>query len=143
MPKPRTSCVGLAALLALLAGCAATKKPILYPNDHLKAVGDAQAQADIADCEARAKEYASPTNVKGKEMAKEAGIGGAVGAAGGAVGGAIGGNPGEGAAVGAAAGATAGLLSSLFRGSLEPSSAYMNWVNTCLQEKGYQTVGWE
>lgn len=131
-----------AALLAC-GGCAASKRPVLYPNDHLRQVGEAQAKADIELCQEQAKQYASSSNVQGKEMAEETAIGGAVGAAGGAVGGAIGGNPGQGAAVGAAAGATAGLLGSLFRGATEPSGAYMTWVNTCLQEKGYQPVGWE
>lgn len=132
----------LAAAIAL-AGCSGmTKRPVLYPNDHLKRVGEAQAQADIAACQEAARQYAS-SNVAGKELAKDAAKGGVIGAAGGAVGGAIAGNPGEGAAIGAAAGATTSLLGSLFRGSVEPSGAYMGWVDQCLRDKGYQTVGWE
>lgn len=131
------------ALLALLAicGCSAGKHPVLYPNDYYRKVGQTQAEADIASCEEQAKEYAS-SNVQGTEMAKDSAKGGAIGAAGGAVGGAVAGNPGEGAAIGAAAGATTSLLGSLFRGA-EPSGAYMGWVDRCLQEKGYQPVGWQ
>lgn len=131
------------ALLAFLAtsGCSASKRPVLYPNDYYKKVGQTQAEADIATCQEQAKEYASG-NVQGREMATESAKGGAIGAAGGAVGGAIAGSPGEGAAIGAAAGATTGLLGVLFRGA-EPSGAYMGWVDRCLQEKGYQTVGWQ
>ena len=132
--------MGLALLFAL-GGCSASKRPVLYPNDHYKTVGQAQAEADIASCQEQASQYAS-SNVQGSEMAKEGAKGGAIGAAGGAVGGAIGGDPGEGAAIGAAAGATAGVLGSLFRGA-EPSGVYMNWVDRCLQDKGYQTVGWQ
>lgn len=130
-----------AVVLLTLGGCSASKRPVLYPNDHLKQVGQAQAEADIAACREQASQYASG-NLQGKEMAKEGVKGGAIGAAGGAVGGAIAGNPGEGAAIGAAAGATTSILGSLFRGA-EPSGAYMGWVDRCLQEKGYQTVGWE
>lgn len=129
------------ALLLTASGCSASKRPVLYPNDHYKQVGQSQAEADIESCREQASHYAS-SNVQGREMATEGAKGGAIGAAGGAVGGAIGGNPGEGAAIGAAAGATAGVLGSLFRGA-EPSGAYMGWVDQCLRDKGYQTVGWQ
>ena len=136
-----TAATAAAVILLFSCGCSASKRPVLYPNDHYKKMGQTQAEADIAECEEKAKEYASG-NIQGKEMAKDAAKGGAIGAAGGAVGGAIAGNPGEGAAIGAAAGATTSVLGSLFRGA-EPSGAYMGWVDRCLQDKGYQTVGWE
>ncbi len=133
----------VAAILLGVVGCSSmSKKPVLYPNDHLRQVGDSQAQSDIEACQQAAEKYAS-SDIAGKQMAKDAATGGAIGAAGGAVGGAIAGNPGEGAAIGAAAGATTSLLGSLFRGKVEPSGAYMGWVNQCLQEKGYQVVGWD
>src|SRR5260221_9499349 len=111
-----------AALLIVVCGCSAGRHPVLYPNDHLKQVGQSQGEADIADCRQQASQYTSG-NVQGGEMAKEGAKGGAIGAAGGAVGGAIAGSPGEGAAIGAAAGATTSVLGSLFRGA-EPSAAY-------------------
>jgi hypothetical protein len=66
-----------------------------------------------------------------------------MGAAGGAVGGAITGSSGIGAAVGAVSGAMWGLLSGLFSSGSQPSQAYVNIVNRCLQEKGYEVAGWQ
>jgi hypothetical protein len=51
-----------------------------------------------------------------------------------------------GAGVGAASGAVWGLLVSLFYatvGPKEPNQAYTNFVNRCLQEKGYEVSGWQ
>ena len=129
--------------VSAMAGCASEPRPILYPNDYLSAVGQAQADADLAECR-RMAETAGASGASGQgERAREgAGVGGALGGATGAVGGAILGRPGTGAAVGAATGATAGLLRSLFtRG--EPSQAYRGFVDRCLRERGYDPVGWE
>jgi hypothetical protein len=46
------------AVLLLLAGCAT--RPVLYPNAHLKQVGEEQAQRDIAECQARRSITSSP-----------------------------------------------------------------------------------
>lgn len=139
--------LSLVVLLAL-AGCA-VKRPTLYPNEKYNSVGKAQADQDIADCEAKAKEYVKTGGVNSqmaKDAAKNTAGGAVVGAAGGAVGGAIGGNVGQGAAVGAASGATAGLvgtlLGGLFSGGSGPDPVYANFVETCLREKGYQPIGW-
>ena len=51
-----------------------------------------------------------------------------------------------GAGVGAASGAVWGLLTGLFYtvgGSSQPNQAYSNFVNRCLQEKGYEVTGWQ
>lgn len=46
--------------------------------------------------------------------------------------------------IGAASGAVWGLLTGLFSaGSSAPSQAYVNFVNRCLQEKGYEVTGWQ
>ncbi|MGH7789142.1 MAG: hypothetical protein ACRERC_19885, partial [Candidatus Binatia bacterium] len=79
-----------------LAACS-TAKPTLYPNEHYNKVGAAQAEGDIADCEARAQDYVKTGGKGGQraaETARNVGVGAAVGAAGGAVGGAIGGDVG-------------------------------------------------
>jgi Glycine-zipper domain len=132
----------LGALLAV-AGCASEARPVLYPNDHLSAVGQAQADADLAECRRLAETAgASGGEGRGEGAARGTAVGGAIGGATGAVGGAILGRPGTGAAVGAATGATAGLLRSLFRRS-EPSQAYRGFVDRCLRERGYDPVGWE
>ena len=130
------------SLLFLISGCAAPK-PILYPNAHLKQVGETAAEQDIADCSAMAKEAgATPSQGKGGQVAGSTAAGGAIGSAAGAVGGAVVGHPGRGAMVGAAGGATGGLLRGLFRKS-PPSQAFKQFVNRCLQERGYEPVGWE
>lgn len=125
-----------------LAGCAAVQ-PVLYPNDHLKAVGQAKADQDIAACDAQARTAgASPAAGQAGRSAGNTAAGGAVGAATGAVGGAVVGSAGRGAAVGAAAGATGGLLRSLFSRP-GPSGAYRGFVERCLRERGYDPVGWD
>jgi hypothetical protein len=132
-----------------LAACSA-KQPTLYPNETYNRVGKAQADQDIAACEAKAKEYVKSGGADSqmaKDTARNVGGGAAIGAASGAVGGAIGGNVGQGAAVGAASGATAGLLGTLFAnmwgGGGAPDPVYANFVETCLREKGYQPIGWQ
>ena len=135
-------CVVLASCLTfLVAACA--PKPILYPNAHYKEVGAAGADEDIAQCSDMAKEAgAKASQGKTGQVAGNTAAGGAVGSAAGAVGGAVVGHPGPGAMVGAAGGATAGFLRGLFRKS-PPSSAYKQFVNRCLEERGYEPVGWE
>jgi hypothetical protein len=49
---------------------------------------------------------------------------------------------GRGAGVGAATGATAGLIRGLFKAS-QPSPVYKSFVERCLQEKGYEPIGWK
>jgi hypothetical protein len=133
--------VAIGALAA--AGCASTPHPILYPNDHLRTVGQVQADADLAECREMATSAGASAGAgQGEGAARGAGAGGAIGGATGAVGGAILGRPGTGAAVGAATGATAGLMRSLFQRG-EPSQAYRGFVDRCLRERGYEPVGWE
>ncbi len=134
----------LLILLSLVSACASGPKPILYPNERLKAVGQTQADQDIAECrDMAANAGASAGSGKAGRAAGSTAAGGAIGGATGAVGGAILGAPGTGAAVGAATGATAGLLRSLFSGGGGPSQAYRNFVDHCLRERGYEPVGWE
>ena len=48
--------------------------------------------------------------------------------------------------IGAATGAVWGLLTGLFHavvGPSQPNQAYTNFVNRCLQEKGYEVTGWQ
>jgi len=133
--------------VAALSGCAATH-PTVYPNEQYQKAGAAQVDEDIAECEARAKEYVKTGGQGGQmaaETARNVGVGTAIGAGSGAVGGAIYGNAGEGAAIGAASGATAGVLGTLFgwmgRKS-EPDPVYRNFVDQCLRDKGYDPIGW-
>ncbi|MGH7845739.1 MAG: hypothetical protein ACREQW_11295 [Candidatus Binatia bacterium] len=140
----------LLALLAFffLSACAA-KRPVLYPDDHLKRVGSATADQDVNICMRQAGDYLA-RNRHASEVAGSAAVGAgggaAVGAAGGAAGGAVLGHAGRGAAVGAAGGAAAGMTRGLLRGlfrSRQPDPVYQKFVNRCLREKGYDLIGWE
>ena len=125
-----------------MEGCASTR-PVLYPNEHFNAVGTEAAERDIASCIdlAEAAGADSGDSDAGQAAAQTAG-GAAVGAAAGAVGGAVVGAVGSGSAIGAASGATAGILHWIFS-KPERSPAFENFVNRCLEERGYQTVGWD
>ncbi len=125
-----------------MAGCGSTK-PVLYPNEHFKTVGSEAAERDIADCMTLAESSGanSSSSDAGQAAATTAG-GTAVGAASGAVGGAVVGAAGSGAAIGAASGATAGLLDWLFS-KPKRSPVFENFVNKCLQDRGYQPIGWK
>jgi hypothetical protein len=48
--------------------------------------------------------------------------------------------------IGAASGAVWGLLTGLyyvFAGPPQSNQAYTNFVNRCMQEKGYEVTGWQ
>jgi outer membrane lipoprotein SlyB len=131
----------LALTCCLLAACAANR-PVIYPNAHARSVGQAQVEADIAECDRLARAAgASPQGGQAADAARDTVKGGAMGAATGAVGGAIAGNAGQGAAIGAATGATASLLNRLFAGGAS-NPAYRNFVQRCLGERGYDVSGW-
>ncbi|HOK06138.1 MAG TPA: cell envelope biogenesis protein OmpA [Syntrophales bacterium] len=124
--------------LGFVFACA-TPGPVLYPNAHLKKVGEEQARRDIAACEQLAQAYVESD--EGKKVAMST----AAGAAGGAVvGGAVGavtGHLGRGLGVGAAGGAAAGLVRGVAKAS-EPSPLYKRFVERCLRERGYEPLGW-
>jgi hypothetical protein len=126
-------------ILASLLGCSGPQ-PILYPNDHLNQVGPSRAEQDIGECKQLADEYVPEHDAS--TVAGSTAVGGGVGGATGAVGGAISGGVGLGAAVGAAMGATVGLFRGLFRAS-EPTPAYKSFMNRCLKDRGYESIGWE
>jgi Glycine-zipper domain len=130
----------------LLVACS-TAHPVLYPNAHLQSVGKEAAAQDIEACRQLAETAgAEADSGKAGRVATGTVVGGGIGAAAGAVGGAISGSVGRGSMIGAASGAVWGLLSSLFRastGSSQPNQAYTNFVNRCLQEKGYEVTGWQ
>ena len=119
--------------------------PVLYPNAHLKTVGNDVADQDVEACREMAREAgARERTSRAGQVATDTAVGAGVGAASGAVGGAISGAAGQGSMIGAAAGAVWGLLSGLFpSGRSQPNQAYINFVNRCLSEKGYEVSGWQ
>ena len=138
--------VGPVIGLLLLTACSSAH-PILYPNVHFRSVGKEVAQQDIDVCKQLAESAGAEEGGGGPgRVATKTAVGAGIGAASGAVGGAISGAVGRGSMIGAASGAVWGLLSGLFSvatGPSHPSQAYTNFVNRCLQEKGYEVTGWQ
>jgi outer membrane lipoprotein SlyB len=130
-------------LVMIVAGCAHSQSPVLYPNAKLKEAGKAQADAEISACRSLADDYVSSGTATAKEIGKDTAAGGVGGAAVGSVAGAVsGGGAGRGAAIGAATGATAGAVHGTFKSS-GPSPVYKNFVDRCLRERGYEVIGWQ
>ena len=132
---------------ALVLTACSTAQPILYPNAHMQSVGKEVAEKDIEACRQLAESAgAEESSGKTGRVATGTVVGGGVGAAAGAVGGAISGSVGRGSMIGAATGAVWGLLTGLYHaiaGPSQPNQAYTNFVNRCLQEKGYEVTGWQ
>ena len=137
--KPEMKLLLAGAAFLFFSACA-SPGPVLYPNDHLKTVGEEQSRLDIRECQRQAAEYVKSNAAA--DTAKSTAIGAAAGAVVGGAVGAVTGDLGRGAAAGAAGGGTAGLLGGLFRSS-KPSPVHMNYVDRCLREKGYDVIGWD
>jgi hypothetical protein len=132
--------VTILSVAIALAACASSQRPVLYPNAHLKNIGDVNAQRDIDQCMQMASD--SGVSSSGNQVAKRGAEGAAVGAAAGGVGTAIhGGSVGGGAAAGAAIGAAAGAVHGAFHNDTNPT--YRNFVQRCLRERGYDVIGWQ
>ncbi len=130
--------VAFVSALALFA--CAEKRPVLYPNLHLRQMGEEAARRDVDACMHAAREGGAASD-RGADIAKDTAGGALVGGAVGAATGAVLGNLGRGLAAGAAGGAAAGLT----KGALESGShdpVFMNYVDRCLREKGYDPIGW-
>lgn len=125
---------------ALLSACA-TSRPVLYPNEQVKEVGDEQVRQDIDECMQLAKSSGAKSN-GAEEVAKETAGSATEGAATGAATGAVTGDSGTGAAVGAIGRGMNRLFSGMRR-SKEPSPAFKQIVERCLIDKGYEPIGWE
>ena len=130
----------LLTLGLFIAGCA-NNQPVIYagPTGGDRSASDAAA----AEC-GRLADAAGASRYGGHvgEVAKGSVRGAATGAAAGAIGGAIAGNIGQGAGIGAATGAAVHLVQRLFLPEA-PNPAYRAYVERCLADKGFQTVGWK
>jgi outer membrane lipoprotein SlyB len=133
--------VMLAGAVVVASLACAAKRPVLYPNAQLEAVGTAAAQQDIDDCLQRA-EAAGYTSNSGGQVAGSTAVGAATGAALGAAVGAVAGRAGTGAAMGAAGGGSSGLIQGIF-GSRNLNPVQRQFVDQCLKEKGYEVIGWQ
>lgn len=127
--------IPLLALLIILSGCAS--KPVLYPNQKLKSVGKEAPKQDIRYCEEEADEFIE--SPRGKQILTGAGKGAAVGGAMGAVTGLLSGDIVGGALFGGLLGGTAGGVGE----AISPDELERRYVTRCLQEKGYEVIGWD
>lgn len=129
----------------LFGAVACTKKPVLYDNAKLKANPTA-ADSAIDDCMKRAKERGAEGEGKLQKSAYNAAAGGTASAAAGgaaaAAGNAFGGNYDVGGSMGmsAAAGTAGNFALGMFDRDVDP--IFAGYVETCLAEKGYRTIGW-
>ena len=132
--------LAVAVLLAL--GCA-SKRPVLYPNATYHEMGEARAEEAVESCMAAADAYGAGGNRSAevaRQTAESSAAGGAAGAAVGAI--ASGTSAGTGAAAGAASAGIWALMRGLFR-SDEPDAIYKRFVDQCLRDRGYQSIGWK
>jgi outer membrane lipoprotein SlyB len=127
----------VACALPLLLACAT--RPIVYPNEKLRASEGVAVQADTEACFAEAGEYLEHGRMPevAKRTAQGAVVGGAVGGAVGAVRSSVG----RGAAAGAAGGAAGSLAHSLWNWR-DPDPVVKRYVERCLSERGYDVIGW-
>lgn len=129
----------LVSFLGLLTGCA-QKKPVLYHNAHYNNTSEKQRQNDINYCIDQGKQNIGESS-RG-ETAVKAGV--KSGIVGGAVGlgiGIITGNPGTSTAAGALGGGAGGAASGAMSDSGD--ALFRRYVNRCLQDKGYEPIGWK
>ncbi|MGB5407687.1 MAG: hypothetical protein WBN43_12990 [Thiogranum sp.] len=134
--------LSLFAVCVLYVGCAGTPNPVLYPNNHLKQVGQVAADRDIAECRQLASSSGVVETRDGKVAGQAAGGAAIGGASAGAWGLVRGNDAGERALAGAAAGAAAGTV----RGAMnsgQTSPVYRNFVQKCLRDRGYEVIGWQ
>jgi len=134
-----TRWLALLACVALLGGCAA-ERPVLYPTANTQ-IGPGDAQLAIDECLALAEQSNVGRNA-GADIAKNTAGGAVVGAAVGGAAGAVTGRAGRRAAQGAAGGAAGGFMRGLFR-SRGPDPLEKRFVEQCLHDRGYRTLGWK
>ena len=137
--------LALVLLGVACAGCAA-QHPVLYPGAAFTRVAPEQRARDVDECTQRADAYVSGHHVDAARVGTHAAAGAVIGGAAGAAGGAVLGSPARHAAAGAAGGGAGGLVHGHFRsmfGANKPDRAHRRFVERCLRERGYDTIGWE
>jgi uncharacterized membrane protein len=127
--------------LLLVACSSGPKRPVFYPNAHIRAVGQAQAQSDADECMRLADSY-SVSRTKDGQVGRRTAEGAIIGGAAAGAWGLVRGDAGDRAAAGAAAGAATGATRGVFQ-STELSPIFKRFVQRCLGERGYDVIGWE
>ena len=141
MPFNKTRIFLLIFLALLLTSC--SRRPVLYDNGKLQREGQKGVALDIEDCMERAEIAGAKGDSQATSSAKDAGIGAIAGSSAAADGGAIlnGAVSGRGIGAGAGAGAAGSLVYGLFR--KDPDPVFERYVDLCLQERGYDPIGWK
>ena len=120
-------------------------KPILFQNETYQLNGKEAADKEIDRCSKEASEYLK--QFKARRAAKEAGrnavIGGVIGTASGAIFGRNMKSTLIGTAIGAGVGAAMGALSVAGEDKVKPDQMKQRYVANCLNQKGYEVLGWE
>ena len=141
-PTPLIASLFAGLLLLSLGGCSsAAKRPVFYPNSHIKQVGQAQAQRDTDECMALADSY-GVSRTKDGEVGSKATAGALIGGVGAGAWGIVRGDAAERALADAVAGgATGGVKGGIDSTRISPT--FQRFVQRCLKERGYEVIGWE
>ncbi len=135
----------LALVMIFSLACCSSYQPIFYQNQTYITNGKEAANQESQRCSKEAEEYLK--EYKARRAAKEAGrkavIGGVVGAATGAIFGRGLKSTLVGTAVGAGVGAAMGALSVAGEDKVKPDVMKQRYVTRCLNQKGYEILGWE
>lgn len=128
--KKLISFIGLIGLF----GCASSGGPMLYPNIHYKQVGEEQAKVDVAFCDDQSENYIDSYSERylaadDDDYIIEGGIERTVA-------GAFSGNVGRGSYMADVIGNGKKIEED------RRISIRQRFVNRCLNEKGYQVIGW-
>lgn len=128
----------------ILAGCSSySYRPILYNNAKYKKVGQMEAEKQVDLCLAEADSFLKgPKAIAFKQSLKRSLTTGAI------LGGVIGTGTGRfsgvagGAAAGAGIGAGAALIDEAVKDKLTPDQLKSRYVLRCLNDKGFEVIGW-
>ncbi len=138
-----TRAVLVAALFALV-GCAGPE-PILNANQRLLLQGKDQAERDVDLCRYKAEQAGLRHGTNRSSNAAAGAVIGLLGGAGvGASSGLVGGPAGVamGAAAGGVVGGVLGFLAGTYK-PVDPQQDYMQFIERCLKERGYEISGWQ
>ena len=138
-------CKNLTFLLVFTSLISCAYKPILDQNEQYLRVGEDQAKIDADSCIKDGDEYLK--KYKQERILKEAGRKAAIGTFIGGPAGLLLGNTTSsilrGLAIGAGVGAGVGALGTVGEGHVTPDQIKQNYVNNCLNRKGYSVIGWQ
>lgn len=142
---PRTSRPALMVLLctAVLAGCASTAAPVVYPPKAADARQLQRLEQDIQQCRDRAERSVGLNGRTARDTARTGARVGAVGFAATAAGALV--NTSRDVWQRARSAAAAGVTGAAVKTAIEwndPDKVYEKFVERCLSERGHDVLGW-